>query len=125
MWGSKKAEIIRTGKEVDGIIITDNGGKIADAQRQCVNARIQGSAADMTKLAMILVHNDKRLNELGFRLLIPVHDELIGECPKGHAKECRQRFSELMSKAAESRLEIPIKCDVEVTEQWYGKEVEI
>ena len=125
VWGSKKAEIIRTAKEVDGIIITDNGGKIADAQRQCVNARIQGSAADMTKLAMILVHNDKRLNELGFRLLIPVHDELIGECPKGHAKECRQRFSELMSKAAESRLEIPIKCDVEVTEQWYGKEVEI
>lgn len=125
VWGSKKAEIIRTAKEVDGIIITDNGGKIADAQRQCVNSRIQGSAADMTKLAMILVHNDKRLKELGFRLLIPVHDELIGECPKEHAKECKKRFSDLMSKAAESRLEIPIKCDVEVTEQWYGKEVEI
>lgn len=109
----------------EGIWIVDNGGKIADAQRQCVNARIQGSAADMSKLAMILVGNDQRLKELGFKLLIPVHDELIAECPKVNAKECKERFAKLMSQAAESRLTIPIKCDVEVTEKWYGESVEI
>ena len=105
----------------EGIWIVDNGAKIADAQRQCVNARIQGSAADMSKLAMIKVGTDERLKELGFRLLIPVHDELIAECPEENAKECSERFAMLMSEAAESGLTIPIKCDVELTKAWYGE----
>lgn len=104
----------------EGIWIIDNGAKIADAQRQCVNSRIQGSAADMTKLAMILIGNDKRLKELGFRLLVPVHDELIAECPEENIKECSERFAQLMSEAAQSKLTIPIKCDVEITKEWYG-----
>ena len=109
----------------DGIWIVDNGAKIADAQRQCVNARIQGSAADMSKLAMILVGNDERLKELGFRLLIPVHDELIAECPEENVRECSERFAMLMAKAAESGLSIPIKCDVSVTKEWYGDELKV
>ena len=123
-WGSGKRKIFEEAN-AEGIWIIDNGAKIADAERQCVNSRIQGSAADMSKLAMIVVGNDKRLKELGFRLLIPVHDELIAECPEENAKECKERFAMLMSKAAESKLEIPIKCDVEVTKCWYGESVEI
>ena len=120
-FGEKRKIFEEANKE--GIWIVDNGGKIADAQRQCVNARIQGSAADMSKLAMILVGNDDRLKELGFRLLIPVHDELIAECPEENVKECAERFAMLMSKAAESGLTIPIKCDVEITRAWYGDTV--
>lgn len=122
-FGQKRKIFEEANKE--GIWIVDNGGKIADAQRQCVNARIQGSAADMSKLAMILVGNDERLKELGFRLLIPVHDELIGECPIENAKECKERFAQLMSDAAKSRLTIPIKCDVSVTKEWYGENIKI
>lgn len=118
-WGSGKRKIFEEAN-AEGIWIIDNGAKIADAERQCVNARIQGSAADMSKLAMILVGNDKRLKELGFKLLIPVHDELIAECPKENVKECSERFAMLMAKAAGSKLTIPIKCDVEITERWYG-----
>lgn len=109
----------------EGIWIIDNGAKIADAQRQCVNARIQGSAADMSKLAMIKIGNDKILKELGFRMLVPVHDEIIAECPKEHAKKCVERFSQLMSEAPGEKFTIPIKCDVDVTECWYGDKVEI
>ena len=123
-WGIGKRKIFEEANQ-EGIWIVDNGAKIADAERQCVNSRIQGSAADMSKLAMILVGNNERLKELGFKLLIPVHDELIGECPKENAKECKKLFAELMGKAAESKLTIPIKCDVEVTERWYGEEVKI
>ena len=79
----------------------------------------------MSKLAMILVGNDKRLKELGFRLLIPVHDELIAECPEENAKECSERFALLMSKAAESGLSIPIQCDVEITREWYGDSINV
>ena len=120
-FSQKRAVFEEAAKE--GIHIIDNGGKIADASRQCVNARIQGSAADMSKLAMILVNNDTKLKELGFRLLIPVHDELIGECPEENAKQCADRFAQLMSEAAKSRLDMPIKCDVEITKAWYGESV--
>ena len=122
-FGQKRKIFEEANKE--GIWIVDNGGKIADAQRQCVNARIQGSAADMSKLAMILVGNDEILAELGFRLLVPVHDELIAECPEENVKECSERFAALMSKAAESALSIPIKCDVSVTKEWYGDELKV
>ena len=84
-----------------------------------------GSASDMTKKAMILVGNDERLKELGFRLLIPVHDELIAECPIENAVECKQRFADLMSIAAKDKLEVPISCDVEVTKAWYGDSIEL
>lgn len=120
---SQKRKIFEEANK-EGIWIVDNGAKIADAQRQVVNSRIQGSAADMTKLAMILVGNDERLKELGFRLLIPVHDELIAECPEENVKECSERFAHLMAEAAQSRLEIPIRCDVELTKAWYGDRYE-
>lgn len=79
----------------------------------------------MSKKAMLLVGNDERLKELGFRLLIPVHDELIGECPIKNAVECKERFAKLMSDAAKDKLEVPISCDVEVTKCWYGEPVEL
>lgn len=123
-WGKQKRGVFEEANR-EGIWIVDNGMKIADAQRQCVNSRIQGSAADLTKLAMIELGKNERLKELGFRLLIPVHDEIIAECPEENIKECSELLSETMSKAAEKILEMPIKCDVEITREWYGKEVEI
>jgi DNA polymerase I-like protein with 3'-5' exonuclease and polymerase domains len=104
----------------EGIHIVDNGGKIADATRQCVNSRIQGSAADLTKIAMVALNNDERLKELGFRLLVPVHDEVIAECPEENVKECSERLADIMCSAAEKVLDMPISCDVEISRAWYG-----
>ena len=120
-FGEKKKIFEKANEE--GIWIVDNGAKIADATRQCVNSRIQGSAADLTKLAMIELNNNKELKRLGFRLLIPVHDEVIAECPEENMKECSRLLAETMSKAAEQILEMPIKCDVVITRQWYGEEI--
>lgn len=71
----RKNKIIAEAKE-DGIDIVDNGGYIAAAIRQCVNSTIQGSAADMSKRAMILVGQNKELQDLGFKMKFPVHDRL-------------------------------------------------
>ena len=119
----KKRPIIEQAAS-EGIIIIDNGGKIADATRQCVNSRIQGSAADLTKMAAVKIHKCERLKELGFRLLIPVHDEFIGECPEENAKECKELFAQCMCDAAVD-LGIPISCDVSVTRRWYGEEITV
>lgn len=108
-----------------GIKIKDNGGFISQAERQCVNARVQGSAADMAKLAMISINNDEKMKELGFHLLIQVHDEVIGECPEENAKECAERLSYLMRNAPSHLIKLPFKCDVDFTYNWYGEKIEI
>lgn len=122
-WGKQKRKIYDEASS-EGIIITDNGGKIADATRQCVNSRIQGSAADLTKLAAIEISKNERLKELGFKLLVPVHDEFIAECPLENAKECSKLFSKCMSDAARD-MDIPISTDVTITKEWYGEEVDV
>lgn len=75
-WGKERAKIISEAK-AEGLTIIDNNSKIADATRQTVNARIQGSAADMSKKAMVIIANNPRLKELGFKLLLQVHDRLL------------------------------------------------
>lgn len=107
------------------IYVIDNTGKIADSTRQCVNARIQGSRADLTKIAMIALNNSAEARALGLRILIPVHDELICECPEIYAKEGAELLAHTMSQRAEQILQMPIKCDVEITRQWYGDVVNI
>lgn len=74
---------------------------------------------------MIELNKNEHLKELGFRLLIPVHDEIIAECPEENVKECSKLLSDTMSKAAERILEMPIKCDVTITKEWYGEEIDI
>ena len=111
--------------EKERIKIIDNGKRIADATRQCVNSRIQGSAADLTKIAMIELSKSERLKELGFRMLVPIHDEILAECPLENVKECSELLAKTMSSAAERILEMPIKCDVSITKEWYGEELSL
>lgn len=122
--GRKQRDKIIEDAKQEHIQIVSNNSKIADATRQTVNSRIQGSSADVTKWAMIKAYSNEKLTKLGFRLLIQVHDELIGECPKEHARECSRLLSQIMCESAEEILGMPIKCDTEVTERWYGKEYE-
>lgn len=124
-WGFKKKNAIKERALQEGIKITDNGGKIADAERQCLNSVIQGTAADMTKYAMIKVHRDKELKELGFHLMIPVHDELLGELPKENAKRGAERLTEVMIEAAKDIISLPMKCDPSIVERWYGEEIQL
>ena len=102
----KQKEKIKDKAKSEHLRIIDNGGKIAEATRQCVNARIQGSAADLTKLAMIALYSNERLRELGFRILIPVHDEVVCECPEENLFECARLLADIMSEAAERVLEM-------------------
>ena len=87
-----------------GFIIVDNGKKIADAQRQVINSRVQGSASDMSKKAMIAVNNDARLKELHGQVIIPVHDELILQSPLRNARVVKELFAYDMEHAAEDTI---------------------
>jgi DNA polymerase I-like protein with 3'-5' exonuclease and polymerase domains len=121
-WGKKKLEIIAKAKE-EGIRIIDHTRD--KDYTKIVNARIQGTAADMSKLAMIALNKDERLRELGFRMLIPIHDEILAECPEESAAEVVPRFAKIMSEAPGEKFIIPISCDVEITHRWYGKKYKL
>ena len=109
----------------EGYSIKDNRGFIEDAKRQCVNSIIQGSAADMTKITMITIFNDEVLNKLGYKLIIPVHDEVLGICPEENAKAVKDRLENIMVHIVDGKFKIPMKCDIEVTHRWYGEEIKL
>jgi len=117
--GRKQYENIKQEALQNGIEIINNGGFISQAQRQCVNARIQGSAASMTKKAMIKIYNDKELRDLGFRLAIGVHDELIGEVPEQNVERAAELLTYDMKSCAEDKVSVPFKCDADISYNWY------
>lgn len=117
--GHKESLSIRESAEKEGVIVVDNGAFIAQAERQCVNARIQGSASTMTKIAMRKIYDDEVLRKLEFKLLITVHDELIGECPVGNSKQVEERLSYIMSHCISEYTDMPFKCDAETEPCWY------
>lgn len=123
--GRQQQQKVKELAEQEGYTIKDNRGFIEDAKRQCVNSIIQGSAADMTKLTMIKIFNDEELNRLGYKLIIPVHDEVLGICPRENAKAVRDRLEYIMVHIVDGKFKIPMKCDIEVTERWYGEGIEI
>ena len=124
-FGKEAKEKIKQMAKDEGYKLVDNGGYIADAQRQCVNSIIQGSAADMTKIAMIQIHDNKRLQELGYKLIACIHDEVLGVCPKENAKEVKELLEYTMVHIVDDKFEIPMKTDIETTYRWYGSEEEI
>lgn len=74
-----------------------NGQNYALARRQAINTVIQGSAADIIKLAMLAVAHDAELKRLDARLLLQVHDELLMEAPTEAATAVGERVAALMS----------------------------
>lgn len=116
-------QIAKRTKELyeEHIRVINNRPKITDASRKCVNSIIQGSAADQTKLAILMLESNEEWKELGGRLLIPVHDELLAEVPIENWKRGGEILSQMMCEAA-NFLPFPSKCDVTTTFRWYGLE---
>lgn len=104
------------------VILTANTGRIAQAERQCLNARIQGSAASLTKLAMIQIHNSQELKDLDAKLVMTIHDEVMLECPALYADQVSEILPRIMIDAAAPYIDVPMKCDPAVESRWYTSE---
>ena len=103
-------------------IMSSNHQAKALAERQAVNTLIQGTAADIIKLAMLAVHKDTLLKELGARLLLQIHDELILEVPENNAEQAGKRMAEIMMNIAPGgkRLSVPLLVDYGIGLDWGG-----
>lgn len=88
----------------------------AQARRQAVNTVIQGSAADIIKMAMLAVAHDGTLKSLNARLILQIHDELVLEAPEATARQAGERLASLMTGVVE--LSVPLVADVGVGSDW-------
>ena len=85
-------------------------------ERVALNMPIQGTAADIMKLAMIHVHSRLREEGLQARLILQVHDELIVECPEEEAEAVKALLSREMESVA--RLSVPLIADAAAGRSW-------
>lgn len=115
-------QIAKDALKNDGVILTANTGRIAQAERQCLNARIQGSAASLTKLAMIQIHNSQELKDLDAKLVMTIHDEVMLECPALYAEQASEILPRIMIDAAAPYINVPMKCDPAIESRWYTSE---
>ena len=86
------------------------------AERMAINTVVQGSAADMIKLAMINLHHRMAEEKMDMKMILQVHDELVFEMPQGRAEPYCQIIREEM--AAAMQVEVPIVVDLGVGENW-------
>ena len=89
----------------------------SEAERESVNTEIQGSAADICNEAVVQVHQSKELRDLGYAMLLQVHDELVGDCPTENAKEAAGIIEYIMATAA-GDIGIPLDAEAGIGPNW-------
>jgi DNA polymerase-1 len=97
-------------------INSPNGPRRQGAERAAINAPMQGTAADLIKLAMIAVQNWLEAEQLGTRMIMQVHDELVLEVPDAELELIKQKLPELMAGVAQ--LKVPLIAEVGVGNNW-------
>jgi len=97
-------------------IKSSNPGRRSYSERAAINAPIQGTAADIMKRAMIQVDRALERSDLGARMLLQVHDELVFEVPKAEVDETAALVKKTMENAA--FLSVPLTVEVGTGENW-------
>lgn len=87
------------------------------AERTAINSPIQGSAADILKIAMIRLDQALRAGQFKSRMLLQVHDEIVLEVPANELTAIKTLVKEIMESAIE--LSVPLKADESAGETWY------
>jgi DNA polymerase I len=97
-------------------INSPNGPRRAGAERAAINAPMQGTAADLIKLAMIAVQSKLDQEPRGIRMVMQVHDELVFEIPEGEVAWARSEIPRIMASVA--TLKVPLLAEVGVGANW-------
>jgi len=86
------------------------------AERMAINAPVQGSSADIIKIAMINLHREMQKRNLKSKMLLQIHDELLFEVPEEEVEEMKSLVAELMPGAVELR--VPVNIDIKLGRNW-------
>lgn len=94
-----------------------NGLTASNAERVAINTPIQGTAADMIKLAMIKIHQALHVAKLETKMVLQVHDELVFDVPKHELEKVKVLVKENMKNAIPD-LHVPIEVEIGVGDNW-------
>jgi len=86
------------------------------AERMAINAPVQGSSADIIKVAMINLHREMDKKNLKSKMLLQIHDELLFEVPEEEVEEMQSLINDLMPRAIE--LCVPVKIEIKLGRNW-------
>jgi DNA polymerase I len=87
-------------------------------EREAINMEIQGSAADLIKVAMLNLQRRLKREKLQARMLLQIHDELVLEVPPAEVKRVAQAVRHEMTAALASQLQVPLEVDLAVGPNW-------
>ena len=96
-----------------------NRGKKGHAERAAINTPIQGSAADVMMMGMLKIHRDEVLKNLGWNVLLQIHDEVIVEGPEGSKDEALARVVHCMQFPFAKPLRVDLSVDAKSERTWY------
>jgi DNA polymerase-1 len=97
-------------------INSPNGPRQKGAERQAINAPMQGTAADLIKLAMLAVQSEIDAQQLKVKIVMQVHDELVFEVPKADTDWVRTQVPRIMAGVAD--LKVPLIAEVGIGKNW-------
>jgi DNA polymerase-1 len=97
-------------------ILSQNAIVRGAAERNAINAPIQGSAADIIKIAMINIHHKIKKGNWNAKMLLQVHDELVFDVPKTEVDSLSSMVREEMENAF--KLEVPLVVDIGIGNNW-------
>jgi DNA polymerase-1 len=111
-------------RRIDGIRDRSTFQQRNQPEREAINMEIQGSAADLIKLAMIGVDQALSENNLEAKLLLQIHDELVIECPKAEIDAVKKLLIAEMSFKPRKmlNLKVPITIEVSAGPNWLAQE---
>jgi len=90
------------------------------AERQAINTPIQGTAADLIKLAMLQIHNEIHKKKLSAKMALQIHDELVFDCPAKELNELTKLVKYRMENVL--KLDVPIRVDMKKGRNWLEME---
>lgn len=111
------AQLIADAKK-EGIEVIDRRKRKVVETRQVVNSVIQGSAADMTKLAMLTAFRDEKLKAMGCKIVLQIHDEIIAEFPDEYAEEGGNYLASLMVDVGSDLIGLRMVCEPSLMKVW-------
>ena len=88
------------------------------AERNAINMPIQGTAADMIKLAMIAAHRELKKTSMRTRMILQVHDELVFDVPREETEQAKALIKECMESAMKLPNDVPINAETGVGDTW-------
>jgi len=105
-------------RQIEGVRATTTYKNRNQPEREAINMQIQGSAADLIKVAMLAIHRRLIREKLQSRMLLQIHDELVFETPPDEQADLAKLVNDEMTQALAERISVPLRVDMSVGPNW-------